>query len=193
MANQSTTGFGLRPLRMVGQSDNNAGLGQWKKAASTTAIDHHDLVLLAATGYVTVATAGIAIVNQLGSLNGSFYTDPSTQKPTWSNWAPNNAATDHTVLVNDDPQQMFECMTLLTNYTDPAASVGGCCPIVVGTGQTTAPFSSRNSLGTVGTDDQIKILGLTRDTAQQDVSVAGSVWRVMINEHILGNNVTGVA
>ena len=49
MANQSTTGFGLRPLRKVGQNDNNAGLGEWKKAASTTAIDHHDLVLLAAT------------------------------------------------------------------------------------------------------------------------------------------------
>ena len=53
MANQSTTGFGLRPLRNVHQGDHNAGLGEWKKAASTTAIDHHDLVLLAATGYVT--------------------------------------------------------------------------------------------------------------------------------------------
>ena len=107
MANQSTTGFGLRPLRKVGQgNDNNAGLGEWKKAASTTAIDHHDMVLLAASGYVTVATAGAGVINQLGSLNGAFYTDPSTtSKPTWSNWAPNNAATDMTCLINDNPMQ----------------------------------------------------------------------------------------
>ena len=53
MANQSTTGFGLRPLRNVHQGDHNAGLGEWKKAAAqATAIDHHDLVLLAASGYV---------------------------------------------------------------------------------------------------------------------------------------------
>ena len=42
MANQSTTGFGLRPLRNVHQGDHNAGLGEWKIAASSTAIDHHD-------------------------------------------------------------------------------------------------------------------------------------------------------
>jgi len=58
MANQSTTGFGLRPLRNVHQGDHNAGLGQWPKAASTTQIFHQDLVLLAGSGYATVGTAG---------------------------------------------------------------------------------------------------------------------------------------
>ena len=44
MANDSSTAFGFRPLRKVGQTDNNAGLGEWKKAASTTAaIFHKDL------------------------------------------------------------------------------------------------------------------------------------------------------
>ena len=192
MANDSSTAFGFRPLRKVGQTDNNAGLGEWKKlSGGSAAIYHQELCAMQTTG--VVLSSSITSSTNIGVLNGSFYTDPTTSKPTWSNYAPNNTSTDMVCLINDDPQQMFECMTLLTNYTDPAASVGGCCPIVVGTGQTTAPFSSRNSLGTVGTDDQIKILGLTRDTAQQDVSVAGSVWRVMINEHILGNNVTGVA
>ena len=192
MANDSSTAFGFRPLRKVGQTNNTAGLGEWKKlSGGSAAIYHQELCAMQTTG--VVLSSSITSSTNIGVLNGSFYTDPTTSKPTWSNYAPNNTATDMVCLLNDDPQQMFECMTLLTNYTDPAASVGGCCPIVVGTGQTTAPFSSRNSLGTVGTDDQIKILGLTRDTAQQDVSVAGSVWRVMINEHILGNNVTGVA
>ena len=191
MANQSSTGFGLRPLRKVGQNDNNAGLGEWKKAASTTAIDHHDLVLLAATGYVTVATAGIAIVNQLGSLNGSFYTDPSTQKPTWSNWAPNNAATDHTVLVNDDPQQMFEMRTALTTLTQ--ADAGRTAPIVDSAGSGAPNYISGFTIGAVTTAaNQVKLLGITRDTQNQTLDEAGSVWRVMICSHILGNNIAGI-
>ena len=191
MANQSSTAFGFRPLRKVGQQDYNAGLGEWMKLSSSAAIYHHELCNLETTGYVLSST--VSTSTNVGVLNGSFYTDPTTSKPTWSNYAPSVAASDHVCLLNDDPQQMYEAMTLLTNYTNPGNSVGACVPIVVGTGQTTSPFTSRNSLGAIGTNDQIKILGLTRDTGHQDVSVAGSVWRVMLNESILGNNVTGVA
>ena len=192
MANQSTTGFGLRPLRNVHQGDHNAGLGEWKKAASTTAIDHHDLVLLAATGYVTVATAGIAIVNALGSLNGSFYTDPTTSKPTWSNWAPNNAATDHTCLINDNPQTMFEMRTTLTSLTQ--ADAGRTAPIVDSAGSGAPNYISGFTIGAVTTTvvNQVKLLGISRDTLNQDVSVSGGVWRVMICSHILGSNIAGV-
>ena len=191
MANQSTTGFGLRPLRNVHQGDHNAGLGEWKKAASTTAIDHHDLVLLAATGYVTVATAGIAVVNALGSLNGSFYTDPTTSKPTWSNWAPNNAATDHTCLVNDNPQTMFEMRTTLTSLTQ--ADAGRTAPIVDSAGSGAPNYISGFTIVAVTTAiNQVKLLGISRDTLNQDVSVSGSVWRVMICSHILGSNIAGI-
>ena len=174
MANQSTVGFGLRPLRKVGQTDNNAGLSEWMKAASSAAINHHELTQLQATGYVLSSTTTTA--NNLGSLNG--------------NYAPNVAASDHVCLINDDPQQMYEMRTQLTSLT--TADVGGCSPIVVGTGSGTPNFISGNLIGAVGTNDQIKILGLTRDTNNQDVSVSGSVWRVMLNESILGNNVAGI-
>ena len=191
MANQSTTGFGLRPLRKVGQNDNNAGLGEWKKAASTTAIAHHDLTLLASSGYVTVGTAGAGVLNAVGSLNGSFYTDPSTSKPTWSNWAPNNAATDMTCLINDDPQQMFEMRTALTSTTQ--ADAGATAPIVDSAGSGAPNYLSGFTIGAVTTVvNQLKLLGISRDTLNQDVSVSGSVWRVMIDEHILGNNVAGI-
>jgi len=191
MANQSTTGFGLRPLRNVHQGDHNAGLGEWKKAASTTAIDHHDLVLLAATGYVVVGTAGIAVVNALGSLNGSFYTDPTTSKPTWSNWAPNNAATDHTCLINDNPQTMFEMRTTLTSLTQ--ADAGRTAPIVDSAGSGAPNYISGFTIGAVTTAiNQVKLLGISRDTLNQDVSVSGSVWRVMICSHILGSNIAGI-
>ena len=191
MANQSTTGFGLRPIRKVGQNDNNGGLGEWKKAASTTAINHQDLTLLATTGYVTVGTAGAGIINAVGSLNGSFYTDPSTSKPTWSQYAPNNAATDMTCLINDDPQQMFEMRTALTSLTQ--ADAGATAPIVATAGSGTPNFLSGFTIGAVTTaQNQLKLLGITRDTENQDVSVSGSVWRVMICSHILGSNVLGI-
>jgi len=181
----------LRPLRNVHQGDHNAGLGEWKKAASTTAIDHHDLVLLAATGYVTVATAGIAVVNALGSLNGSFYTDPTTSKPTWSNWAPNNAATDHTCLINDNPQTMFEMRTTITSLTQ--ADAGRTAPIVDSAGSGAPNYISGFTIGAVTTAiNQVKLLGISRDTLNQDVSVSGSVWRVMICSHILGSNIAGI-
>ena len=192
MANQSSTGFGLRPLRKVGQNDNNAGLGEWKKAASSTAIDHHDLTLLAATGYVTVATAGAGVINAVGSLNGSFYTDPTTSKPTWSNWAPNTAATDQTCLINDDPQQMFEMRTALTSLTQ--ANAGNTAPIVDTAGSGAPNYISGFTIGAVTTTvvNQVKLLGITRDTQNQDVATAGSVWRVMICSHILGSNAVGI-
>ena len=191
MANQSTTGFGLRPLRNVHQGAHNAGLGEWKIAASSTAIDHQDLVLLAATGYVTVATAGISVVNALGSLNGTFYTDPSTSKPTWSNWAPSNAATDMIALVDDNPQTMFEMRTNLTNTTQ--ADAGGTAPIVDNAGSGAPNYISGFTFGTVTTAiNQVKLLGISRDIDNQDVSVDGSVWRIMICSHILGSNVKGL-
>ena len=191
MANQSTTGFGLRPLRNVGQADHNAGLGEWKKAASTTAIDHHDMVLLAASGYVTVATAGAAVINQLGSLNGSFYTDPTTSKPTWSNYAPSTTATDMTCLVNDNPQTMFEMRTTITSLTQ--ADAGATAPIVATSGSGAPNYISGFTIGAVTTAlNQVKLLGISRDTLNQDVSVSGGVWRVMICSHILGSNIAGV-
>ena len=192
MANDSSTPFGLRPLRNVGQADHNAGLGEWMKASGAAAIYHHELTTMQASGYVISAGAGGG--TNVGSLNGSFYTDPTTSKPTWSTYAPSVAASDHVCLINDNPQTMFEMMTIRTDYTNPAV-VGANADIVVGTGSTTSPFVSQNSLGAVvgaTAATQMRILGLTRDTGHQDVSVAGSVWRVMINEHLLGNNAVGI-
>ena len=191
MANQSTTGFGLRPLRNVHQGAHNAGLGEWKIAASSTAIDHQDLVLLASSGYVVVGTAGAGVINALGSINGTFYTDPTTSKPTWSNWAPSNTATDMIALVNDNPYTMFEMRTNLTSTTQ--ADAGGTAPLVDNAGSGAPNYISGFTFGTVTTVvNQVKLLGITRDPLNQDVSVDGSVWRVMICSHILAPNAVGI-
>ena len=191
MANQSTTGFGLRPLRKVGQTDNNAGLGEFQVAASATAIYHQDLVLLAASGYVTVTSGAGPVLNNLGSFNGAFYTDPSTSKPTWKNYLPTTAAIAD-VLINSDPQQMFEVRT--ASATPGRASIGGTADVVYSAGVTPNWISRLTMSGTVATSisNPLKVIGISRDTLNQDTSVAGCVYRVMINAHILGNNVAGI-
>ena len=191
MANQSTTGFGLRPLRKVGQNDNNAGLGEFQVAASATAIYHNDLVLLAGSGYVTVTSGAGPVVNNLGSFNGAFYTDPSTSKPTWKNYLPSTAAIAD-VLINSDPQQMFEVRT--ASATPGRASIGGTADVVYSAGVTPNWISRLTMSGTVATSisNPLKVIGISRDTLNQDTSVAGCVYRVMINAHILGNNVAGI-
>ena len=86
MANASTTGFGFRPIKKVGQNYNNDGLSEWNVAASSALISHGAMVQLTADG--VVLSSGNTDANNLGVLNGVFYTDATTNKPTWSNYSP---------------------------------------------------------------------------------------------------------
>jgi hypothetical protein len=55
----------------------------------------------------------------LGSLNGVFYTDSSTKKPTWANhYDASNAATDVVGFVSDDPYERFEIQSAGSSYTN---------------------------------------------------------------------------
>jgi len=115
MANASTTGFGYRPIKMVGQAYNNAGLSEYSVAASSALISHACLVQLTADGVVLAAGSGGA--NNIGTLNGVFYTDATSNKPTYSNYSPTgNTATDIVAFINDNPQQMFEVMSADTSF-----------------------------------------------------------------------------
>jgi hypothetical protein len=81
MANQDAA-FGLRAIGKVGQNKDNQGLSEYNIAASSAAIYQNDAVQFQTTGYIRV---GVANVPLLGTLNGIFYTDASTSKPTWAN------------------------------------------------------------------------------------------------------------
>ena len=81
MANKDAA-FGLKAIGKVGQNRDNQGLSEYQIAASSAAIYQNDPVEMATTGYITVAAA---IDVLLGVLNGVFYTDASTSKPTWAN------------------------------------------------------------------------------------------------------------
>jgi len=190
MANTSTTGFGLRPIKNVGQTDDNGGLSEWSIASASALISHHDLCKITGDGVILVT--GDGEVNSVGSLNGAFYTDPTSNKPTWSNyWPASVAASDAVAFINSNPMQMYEIMSADTSFNQN--EVGECADVVSAVG-TTPLFISKTKISatTANTIAQLKILGVSRDPDHSDTTAEGFALRVMIDEHILGNNVAGI-
>ena len=190
MANASTTGFGFRPIKMVGQAYNNAAMSEYSVAASSALISHAALVKLTSDG--VVLASGDTDANNLGTLNGVFYTDATSNKPTFSNFSPaSNTATDIVAFVTDNPQQMYEVMSADTAFNQN--EVGGCADQVAAVGTTPLFVSKSKISATTGASiAQLKIIGVSRDPDHSDTSAEGFALRVMINEHILGNNVAGI-
>ena len=192
MANSSSTGFGIKPIKMYGNGYENMGLGEYPMAASSAATYFQDLVVQAATGYVTVGIAGTEDI--IGSLNGVFYTDATTSKPTFQNHlAASNAATDIVALVNDSPLQQYE---IRSNNTGASAQtdVGNTADIAYTAGAT-PNYVSRATLDDStlnnNADQQVKIIGVSRDPENSDLTAANVVWRVIINQSFF-NDTTGV-
>ena len=183
MANASTTGFGLRPIKKVGQNDNNAALSEWSIASASALISHHDLCRVTTDGVVLVSQD--TDVNNIGSLNGAFYTDPTSNKPTWSNyWPASVAASDAVAFITDDPYQMYEIMSADTAFNQN--EVGTCADGVAAVGVTPLFISKTKISATTGTGTaQFKILGVSRDPDHSDTTAEGFALRVMINEHLL--------
>ena len=188
MANASTVGFGYRPIKMVGQAYNNAGLSEYSVAASSALISHACLVQLTADG--VVLASGNTTTNNLGTLNGVFYTDATSNKPTFSNFSPAaNTATDIVAFINDDPMQMFEVMSADTAFNQN--EVGHLADQVLAVG-TTPLFISRSKISatTATTQAQLFIMGVSRDPDHSDTTEEGFALRVQIREHILIGNDT---
>ena len=183
MANASSTGFGMKPVKMAGQAANTAGLGEYPVAASSSAIYNQDLVAMAATGFAAVAAAGTEQL--LGSLNGVFYTDASTSKPTFQAYLlGSNTASDIVALVNDAPHQVYE---VRSNNAGASAQtdVGNTADIAYSAGAT-PNYISRTTLddGSLATaSKQVKIVGVSRDPDNNEIGSANVVWRVVISEH----------
>ena len=186
MANSSAIGFGLRPIRKVGQNDDNNGLAEYN-CNSTAAAFQNDGMEAQNTGTVGTAATGETLI---GSLNGVFFTDATTSKPTFANnLAAGNAATDIVAFINDDPYQMFEIRSDATGASE-ATDVFNNADITVVAGNTTNGISRstlKNSSLTAGGvgSAQLRVLGVSRDPDNNELASANVVWRVMINEHFL--------
>ena len=188
MANASTTGFGFRPIKMVGQAYNNAALSEYSVAASSALISHACLVQLTADG--VVLASGNTTTNNLGTLNGVFYTDATSNKPTFSNFSPaSNTATDIVAFINDDPMQMYEVMSADTAFNQN--EVGHLADQVLEAGSSPLFMSkSKISATTATTQAQLFIMGVSRDPDHSDTTAEGFALRVQIREHILIGNDT---
>ena len=183
MANSSAVGFGLKPIKMYGNGYENMGLGEYPVAASSDAIYNQDLVCQAATGFVIVGIAGTEDI--IGSLNGVFYTDATTNKPTFQNYLQAaNTASDIVALVNDSPLQQYEVRSDATGASSQA-SVGEVADITYVAGAT-PNYVSKTTLASAGlaagASKQLKVIGVSRDPENNDLTSANVVWRVVINE-----------
>ena len=185
MANQDAA-FGLKAIGKVGQNRDNQGLSEYSIAASATAIYQWDPVEMAATGTITVAAATDTL---LGSLNGVFYTDASTSKPTWANHLnASNTATDIVGFVSDDPYERFE---IQSDGATAAADVGMNADIVYAAG------SSPDYVSKVELDHsdlksataQLRVLAISNDPNNSTAGSANVNLVVMINEHFLKGTV----
>ena len=185
MANKDAA-FGLRPIGKVGQNRDNGGLSEYSIAADTSDdIYFNEPVRALATG--TIGAANVSAVALLGSLNGVFYTDTTSKKPTWANhYAATNAATDIVGFVSDDPYERFEIQSD-NSGASAQTDIFNCADIVYGAGDS-ANWVSKTELddGTLSASNgQLKILGVSKDPDNNDIASANVNFVVEINEHFL--------
>ena len=184
MANKDAA-FGLKPIGKIGQNADNNGLSEYDIAASATAIYFQDPVEILATGTIGVAAAGDTTI--LGSLNGVFFTDATTSKPTFANHLnASNTATDIKGFVTDDPYQRYEVQSDNTGAS-AQTDIGNVADIVYAAGSS-PDFVSKVELDDsdlATSDGQLKVIGVSRDPENSDLTSANVNFVVTINEHFL--------
>ena len=191
MANQNAP-FGLRPIGKVGQNDDNQGLSEYSIAASSTAMYQNDPVAAASDGNIVVVSTSTATI--LGSLNGIYYTDANTSKPTWANnLKAANTATDIVGFVSDDPYERFEIQsdnTAASLQTD----VFNCADIAYTAGDSANYLSAveldNDTLTT--TSQQLKILGVSKNIDNDEIGASHVNFIVKVNTHFLANGTAGI-
>ena len=179
MANKDAA-FGLRPIGKVGQNRDNGGLSEYSIAANdTSTIYFNDPVKATAAGTIDVAGAGGDL---LGSLNGVFYTDPTTKKPTWANHYSQVNATDIVAFVSDDPYERFEIQSNGTNaITQASVFLNYDIAYTAGDSANYVSKVELNEASGVSTAAQLRLLGLSKDPDNSDIGSANVNMVVSIN------------
>jgi hypothetical protein len=192
MANKDSA-FGLRAIGKVGQNRDNQGLGEYSITANdTTTIYFQDAVSATAAGTIHQAAASEAFL--LGSLNGVFYTDPNTSKPTWSNYYPGSTnASDIAAFVSDDPYERFEIQsnnTLASAQTDVFMNYN--IEVTAGDSANYVSKSELNDSTTTTGTAQLKVVGVSKDIDNNELGSSNVNFVVMINEHLYNAKNNGI-
>jgi hypothetical protein len=182
--------FGLRPLGNLSASGSQKQYGYEIADNQTGAIYQGDLVTLK-DGYILQFDPS-SHTAAVGVFNGCNYIDPTTGKPTWSNYYPGSVNITQGKIVAevlDDPNQLF---IIQNDGTSTAADYGKNADIVIGTGSTTTGVSANvldtSSIATTAALN-LKVIGLWDVPANAVGEFAVVV--VKINEHLYGS--AGVA
>ena len=199
MANQDAP-FGFKATGGMGSSYETQGTSKYQIADnSTSAIYQGDLCMMGnhnssatdangnavAVGYISVSPPAEDTLN-FGVFNGCDYIDPTTAKPTWKAYYP-GAVNITTGKINaycfDNPQQLFEVQTA---GTLTQASVGKLADQnTYAAGSTLSGLSAMELSGTAAPSTaQWRIIRLSEDPDNSDVSSAYSNWIVSLNESL---------
>lgn len=184
MANQQGN-FGFRPVLMMGSAYQGQGQQQMTIASNeTSSIFMGDPVVLNANGSISRgSTAGAELV---GVFNGCFYTDPTSQKPTFSNHYPGAIVADDIVAnVISNPDVVFEVKCDDANAG--RAQVGSTANIATyAAGSTKSGISGVAIDGsTFGTNagSNFAVYDLSTDPDNSDYTAANANILVRINLH----------
>ena len=184
MANQNGN-FGFRPVLMMGSAYNGQGQQQMTIASNeTNSIFMGDPVVLNANGSISRgSSAGAELV---GVFNGCFYTDPTSQKPTFSNHYPGAIVADDIVAnVISDPDVIFEVK--VDDANGGRAQVGSTANIA-----TYAAGSTKSGISGVALDgstfatsnaSNFAVYDLSTDPDNSDYDSANANILVRINKH----------
>ena len=194
MANQLEK-FGLRPYRKLDGTPLVGAQNRYKIADGyATAIYQGDLVRPLTDGTV-VRSVGNTSYAVVGVFNGCFYNDPTTQKPTYSNYYPGGITPTQgqiTAFVVDDPDAVFLVnadavfaqANLFTNYS-----------LSVANGSTTTGISEMqldvSTQGTAGTF-AVQAIDISQDPENDDQTTSNANVLVRINNHFYRQGGTGL-
>ena len=186
--------YGLKPSRQLNGSPFINAQNRYRIAANnSTAIFQGDLVKPLDSGNISRAVANTSDT-VVGVFNGCFYTDPTTQKPTFLNYYPGSVnASDIIAMVIDGPDTVFE---VKANATFVVADLFKNFSITNVTGSTQTGISKvtldvANS-GTAGTY-VVQAIDISQDVFNSDVNVSSNVGvLVRINNHFFRSGGTGL-
>ena len=185
--------FGLRPSRQLNGSPFINAQNRYRIASgNSTSIFQGDLVTPLASGQITryVTNTSDSVV---GVFNGCFYTDPTTQKPTFSNFYPSSTnASDIVALVIDGPETVFEINAddvfavadIFKNFT--VNNVSGSTQTGISLVQLDVSLS-----GVDGTY-VIQAIDISQDPNNNDVTTSNANIMVRINNHFYRQGGTGL-
>ena len=176
--------FGLRPYRKLDGTPLVGAQNRYSIASNhTTAIFQGDLVIPLTAGTIDrhIANNSTAV---LGVFNGCFYTDPTTQKPTFRNSYPGGiAASDITAFVVDDPDAVF---LMDADDTFAQADLFRNYSVTTGSGNTTTGISEvQLDVSVSGTNASfiIQAIDISQDPDNSDTGSANANILVRINKH----------